>query len=145
MTPKTDLFNKINELEGKLQLIYKYKPSFQYIEESLRVLQSIGLEEDKIHEVISRGTTYVIGSITNPINNEKLAISVEDIAIKEDKNTGQYVVFIGSLPYKEFFAQELMTTRKIEELAKEHPEIKTLYEENRRLKKDLSLFCRKMR
>ncbi len=105
----------------------------------------MGLEEEKVREVISRGSTYVVGSITNPITNEEMAICVEDVAIKEDKNSGHHVVFIGSLPYKEYFAQELMTTRMLEDLAKDHPEVKALYEENRRLKRDLSLLCRKMR
>lgn len=105
----------------------------------------MGLEEETIRQVISRGSTYVVSSITNPITNEDMAICIEDVSIKEDKNSGHYVVYIGNLPYKEYFAQELMTKRMLEDLAKDHPEVKTLYEENRRLKKDLSILCRIMR
>ena len=143
MISKSELLNKSNELEAKLQLIYKYAPSFRNIEENVRVLQSMGLSDFKIEEAISSKSTCVVSSLINPLNGEEMSVYVEDISIREDLNTGEYVVFVGAFPYKDFFAQALMTTRKLEELSKNNPEIKALYDENRRLKKSLALICRK--
>lgn len=132
MIPKADLLKATKEQEEKLQLIYKYNPSLRNLEENIGVLQSLGLDEKHIKEVISTGRTYITNTITNPLTGEEMAIFVEDIFVKED-GAGQYGVFIGSVPYREFFTRDLMTKDKLEELSRNNPEVKHIYEENQRL------------
>lgn len=137
MIPKAELKRIAYEQEKRLKLIYKYNPSLEYLEENVPVLKSLGLEERHIKEIITKGYTPVINSITNPLTGEEIAISVEDISIKEEED-GKYGVFIGNVPYKEFFSGKLLSTARIEELSKDNSEIRTLYEENLRLKRLLS-------
>lgn len=138
MIPKAELQKRVEEQDKQLQLIYKYNPSLEYLEENISVLKSLGLEERHIKEIIVKGYTPVINSIKNPLTGEDIAISVEAISIKEEED-GKYGVFIGNVPYKEFFSSKtLLSTARIEELSKDTPEIRTLYEENRRLKKLIS-------
>lgn len=138
MIPKAELKRIAYEQEKRLKLIYKYNPSLEYLEENVPVLKSLGLEERHIREIVVQGYTPVINSITNPLTGEDVAISVEDISIKEEED-GKYGVFIGNVPYKEYFSSKtLLSTAKIEALSKDNPEIRALYDENRRLKKLLS-------
>jgi len=137
MIPKAELRKRVEEQERRLKLIYKYIPSLESIEDNVRVLQSLGLKEYKIEEAISQGKTYT-SSITNPQTGEEMAIYVEEVSIRNGDD-GKYGVFIGDAPYKEFFSSKtLLSTARIEELSKDTPEIRTLYEENRRLKKLIS-------
>ena len=138
MIPKAELKRIAYEQEKRLKLIYKYNPSLEYLEENVPVLKSLGLEERHIQEIVVKGYTPVINSIINPLTGEDVAISVEDISIREEED-GKYGVFIGNIPYKEFFSSKtLLSTARIEELSKDNPEIRALYDENRRLKKLLS-------
>ena len=90
--------------------------------------------DDQIMEVVSKGHTTLTNTITNPTTGEEMAIFIEDISIQKDKNSGEYGVFIGKVPYREFFDGTRMTKEKLEELAKEFPEIRDIYEENQQLK-----------
>lgn len=142
MIPKAELQKRVEEQDRQLQLIYKYNPSLRNLEENIQVLQSLGLDEKHITEVISTGRTYVADTITNPLTGEEMAIFVEDIFVKED-GAGQYGVFIGSVPYREFFSGALLTTKKLEEISRDNPEIKAIYEENLKLKSLLAQISRK--
>ena len=132
MIRKADLLKTTREQEEKLQLIYKYHPELQNLDEHIKVLQSLGLDERQITEVISTGRSYA-NTITNPITGEEMAICVQDVSVKKD-DTGQYSVFIGKVPYREFFTKALLTREKLERLSKENPEVKLIYEENQRLR-----------
>ena len=139
MVRKEDLIQKIGELEGRLEQIYQYKPSLRNLENNVKVMQSLNLREDEIEDVIRCGYTHVYNSIRNPLNGEEMGIFAEEVSIKRDGNSGEYEVFIGNKPYKEFFAQDLLTRTKLESLSKEHPEIADLYRENQQLKAALSM------
>ena len=133
MILKAELQKRVEEQERRLNLIYKYIPSLVFIENNVRVLQSLGLKEYQVEQVISQGKTYISSSITNPKTGEEMAIYVEEVSIQKGKD-GQYGVFIGKVPYQDYFSQILMTNAKIETLAKEVPEVRALYEENQKLK-----------
>lgn len=62
-----------------------------------------------------------------------MAIYVVEVSIQKTED-GQYGVFIGKVPYQEYFSQALMTKAKIEALAKEVPEVRAIYKENQELK-----------
>ena len=133
MTPKAELQKRVEEQDRQLQLIHKYLPSLEYIEENVRVLQSLGLKDYQIEEAISRGSTYAVNAITNPQTGEEMAIYVVEVSIQKTED-GQYGVFIGKVPYQEYFSQALMTKAKIEALAMEVPEVMAIYKENQKLK-----------
>lgn len=133
MIPKAELQKRVEEQDRQLQLIYKYSPSLEYIEENVQVLRSLGLKEYQIEEAISLGKTYASTSIVNPQIGEEMAIWVEKVSIGKEEN-GQYGVFIGEVPYLEFFAKALLTKEKLETLSQDNPEVKAIYEENQRLK-----------
>lgn len=133
MILKAELRKRVEEQDRQLQLIYKYNPSLENIEENVQVLRSLGLKEYQIEEAISRGKTYASTSIVNPQIGEEMAISVEEVSIRKDEN-GQYGVFIGEVPYLEFFAKAQLTKEKLETLSQDNPEVKAIYEENLRLK-----------
>ena len=133
MIRKADLLKTTREQEEKLQLIYKYHPELQNLDEHIKVLQSLGLDERQITEVISTGRSYV-NTITNPITGEEMAVSVLDVSIKKEKSSAQYAVHIGPFLYRDFFTKELMTKEKLEKLSQNNPEIKCIYEENQRLR-----------
>ena len=71
-----DLEAKVDELDRQLNLIYKYKPSLQYLERNVDVLQSIGLDDEQIRNVIRQGSTTIINTITNPQDGKEMAIFV---------------------------------------------------------------------
>ena len=133
MIKKAELEARVNELDRQLQLIYKYKPSLKYLERNIEVLQSIGLGDSQIKEVICRGSTTVFDSITNPQDGKEMAIFVEDVSIRRD-DAGECSVFVGKVPYQEFFADALLTKERLEDLSKVIPDVKELYTENQRLK-----------
>ena len=137
MATKTDQKARADELNRQLKLIYKYKPSLQNLEENIKVLQSLGMDEDKIKEVICTGSTNVFNTIINPLTGEEMAIFVEDVSIRKDKDAG-YGVFVGKVPYKEFFSSSLLTQERLETLSKVIPEVKDLYTENLHLKELLA-------
>ena len=139
MVRKEDLIQKIGELEGRLEQIYKYKPSLRNLDSNVKVMQSLNLKENEIEEVIRCGHTHIFNGIRNPLNGEDMGIFAEKVSIKKDGNSGEYGVFIGDKPYTEFFAQDLLTRTKLEMLSKEHPEIADLYRENQQLKATLSM------
>lgn len=132
-----DLEAKVDELDRQLNLIYKYKPSLQYLERNVDVLQSIGLDDEQIRNVIRQGSTTIINTITNPQDGKEMAIFVEEVSIRKD-DAGEYSVFIGKVPYKEFFATTLLTKERLEDLSKVIPEVKQLYAENLQLKASLA-------
>ena len=134
MIRKADLLKTTKEQEEKLQLIYKYHPALQNIDEHIKVLQSMGLDERHITEVISTGRSYVANTITNPITRAEVAIYVLDVSIKKDNSSGQYAVHIGPFLYREFFTRDLMTKDKLEELSRNNPEVRAIYKENQKLK-----------
>ena len=134
MIPKAELQKKLDAQEKQLQLIYKYNPSLRSIEENVLIMESLGLKEDDIKKVISRGYTTRTNSITNPLTGEEMAIYVEDVSIQKDKSSGEYSVHIGSVPYREFFDKSQITKSKLEGLAKENPEVRDIYLENQKLK-----------
>jgi len=109
----------------------------------VEVMQSLNLREDEIEEVVRCGHTHIFNSIRNPFNGEELGIFSEKVSIHQDKDSGEYVVFLSNKPYKEFFAQDLLNRTKLEELSKEHPEIADLYRENQQLKAALSMLGKK--
>ena len=138
MIPKAELQRKVEEQERKLQLIYRYKPSLEYIEENVPVLESLGLRDYQIEEVIAKGHTHISTSITNPLTGEEMAIYVEDVSIKED-GAGQYGVFIGSVPYREFFSKAQLTKARLDELCETAPEVRELFKENQQMRTLISL------
>ena len=142
MIPKAELQAKCDELEKQLRLIYKYAPSLRDLEGNIKVLQSLGLDERSIKDVICKGSTAITKSITNPLTGEEIAIYVESISVKED--AGGYDVFIGGVPYREFFTENLLTTKKLEELSQDNPEVKVIYEENQKLKSLLAQLGKKV-
>lgn len=142
MVKKADLVAKVDELDRQLNLIYKYKPSLKYLERNVDVLQSIGLDDEQIRNVIRRGSTTIINTITNPQDGKEMAIFVEEVSIRKD-DAGEYSVFIGKVPYKEFFATALLTRERLEDLSKVIPEVKQLYAENLQLKASLAGLGRK--
>ena len=133
MTPKADLLKTTREQEAKLQLIYKYNPSLRNLEENIGVLQSLGLDDGAITEVIWKGSTTITKSIRNPLTGEEIAIFIEAVSVKEDE-VGQYGVFIGAVPYREFFTTAQLTKEKLETLSQDNPEVRAIYEENQKLK-----------
>ena len=137
MIKKADLEARVDELDRQLQYIYRYKPSLKYLERNVDVLQSIGLDDEQIADVIKRGSTTIISTITNPQDGKELAIFVEDVSIRKD-DAGEFSVFIGKVPYKEFFATTLLTRERLETLSKVIPEVKDLYTENLHLKELLA-------
>lgn len=139
MIPKDDLIKRVADLERRLEQIYKYKPSLRNLDRNVKVMKSLNLREDDIEEIVRCGRTHVFNSIRNPLNGEDLGIFAEEVSIEKDGNSGEYIVFISNKPYKEFFAQDLLTRTKLEELSKEHPEIADLYRENQQLKAALSM------
>jgi hypothetical protein len=138
MTPKAELQQRVEEQDRQLQLIHKYLPFLEHIEDNVRVLQSLGLKDYQIEEAISRGSTYAVNAITNPQTGEEMAIYVEEISIQKTED-GQYGVFIGKVPYQEYFSRTLMARAKIEALAKEVPEIRAIYKENQQMRTLISL------
>ena len=142
MIPKAELKAKYDELDRHVNLIYKYNPSLRNIEDNVKVLQNLGLDEKHIMEVIAKGSTYVSTSIINPQTGDEMAIYVEEITVKQD-DAGQYGVYIGAVPYQSFFSKALMTKDKLEKLSQDYPEVKTVYEENQKLKALLTQLKRK--
>ena len=71
-----------------------------------------------------------------------MAIYVDEITVKQD-DAGQYGVYIGAVPYQSFFSKALMTKDKLEKLSQDYPEVKTVYEENQKLKALLTQLKRK--
>ena len=67
-----------------------------------------------------------------------MAIYVEEISIQKTED-GQYGVFIGKVPYQEYFSRTLMTRAKIEALAKDVPEVRAIYKENQQMRTLISL------
>ena len=137
MIKKADLEARVDELDRQLQYIYRYKPSLKYLERNVDVLQSIGLDDEQIGNVIRRGSTTLINTITNPEYGKEMAIFVEEVSIRKD-DAGEYSVFVGKVPYKEFFAAALLTKERLEDLSKVIPEVKQLYAENLQLKASLA-------
>lgn len=129
---------RINDLEKQLQLIYKYNPSLQNLDKNVEVLQNLGLDDRHIKEIVSRGSTTMVNTILNPVDGEEMAIYVVEVSIKK-KNAGEYEVYIGNVPYKDYFYKSLLTKKKLEELAKGNPEIREMYKENQKLKSLLSM------
>ena len=138
MIQKTDLIRRVNDQERRLQLIYKYNPSLQNLDKNVEVLQSLGLDDRQIKEVVSRGSTTMTQTIINPIDGKEMAIYVEEVSLKKN-SAGEYVVFIGNVPYKDFFSKSMLSKEKLEELAKENPEIQEMYKENQKLKSLISM------
>ncbi len=139
MVRKEDLIQKIGELEERLEQIYKYKPSLRYLDRNVKVMEDLNLKEDEIKEVVRHGHAHVFNSIRNPFNGEDMGIFAEEVSIKKDGNSGEYGVFVGNKPYKEYFAQGLLTRTRLEMLSKEHPEIADLYRENQQLRAAFSM------
>ena len=137
MIKKADLEARVDELDRQLQYIYRYKPSLKYLERNVDVLQSIGLDDEQIRNVVRRGSTTLINTITNPEDGKDMAIFVEDVSIRKD-DAGEYSVFVGKVPYKEFFSAALLTRERLEDLSKVIPEVKQLYAENLQLKASLA-------
>ena len=133
MIPKAELQKRVEEQDRQLQLIYKYNPSLRNLEENIGVLQSLGLDEGAIKEVICKGSTTITNSIHNPLTGEEIAIFIEAVSVKEDE-AGQYGVFIGAVPYSEFFTKAQLTKEKLETLSQDNPEVRAIYEENQKLK-----------
>ena len=77
-------------------------------------------------------------TIINPIDGKEMAIYVEEVSLKKN-SAGEYVVFIGNVPYKDFFSKSMLSKEKLEELAKENPEIQEMYKENQKLKSLISM------
>ena len=133
MIPKAELQKRVEEQDGQLQLIYKYNPSLRNLEENIGVLQSLGLDEGAITEVICKGSTTITKSIRNPLTGEEIAIFIEAVSVKEDE-AGQYGVFIGAVPYREFFTKAQLAKEKLETLSQDNPEVRAIYDENQKLK-----------
>ena len=138
MIPKAELQRKVEEQERKLQLIYRYKPSLEYIEENVPVLKSLGLREDQIEEVIAKRSTHISTSITNPLTGEEMAIYLEEVSIQKDDD-GKYGVFIGDAPYREFFSKAQLTKARLDELCETAPEVRALFKENQQMRTLISL------
>ena len=142
MIPKAELQKRVEEQERKLQLIYRYKPSLEYIEENVPVLESLGLRDYQIEEVIAKGHTHISTSITNPLTGEEMAIYVEEVSIRKGDD-GTYGVFIGDAPYREFFSKAQLTKARLDELCETAPEVRELFKENQQMRTLLALLGKK--
>lgn len=143
MIPKAELLRKIVSLENKLNLIYKYLPSVEYINDNEALLISMGYSSEEIKELFSTGCTYKREFLINPNNGQKVMLFMGKTTIEKHPQSGKYELYINDIPYEEFIKLCMIKTENLENLSFKYPEIRELMFENEKLRETIALFIKR--
>lgn len=138
MIPKSELVNKINILESKLQRILFYHPELEDIQQFEETLSIMGLSSDEISGLFSNGRIYKYDVLTDPNTGNDVLIHSVCVTIQYNRSSGKYEIYLNNQPYNEYIASCKYKSQILEKLSKEYVEVKDLLRENEKLKEMLS-------
>lgn len=137
MIPKSELKNRIAELEGQLaaqtKLISRFYPWAVDLLSLVKTLQKMGLER-QTREIMMVGQAYTFDELTNPDTGDTVAAHYVKVSVEKNDVSGHYEVYVEGMPYAAYFQQEQIKKAELDRLAAENPMVKDLFEENALMK-----------
>ena len=129
--------NSNTDQQTNMELLVRYIPWANDLDKIVVLLEKMGVSRSVFTSIIRGNTESLYGQIIDPDDGEAFPIEYAHIQLKS-KGT-EYSLFINDVPYKKFFEDLIKETATISEAAAGNEIISKLWEENKRLKRMLTL------